>query len=125
MSLTQIILLAASSVAGALTAQTITFAALGAKRLGNTPFTVSASASSALPVAFSSLTTATCRVVGSVVTLVAQGTCTIRASQAGDGSYAAAAPVDQTFGISATAVVQFTYDAAGNILTIQRIGSPQ
>jgi hypothetical protein len=77
-----------------------------------------------LPVAFSSLTTSTCRVVGTVVTLVAQGTCTIRASQAGNGSFAAAAPVDRTFSVTANAIVQYTYDATGNIITIQRLGSP-
>lgn len=124
MSLMQIGWLAASPIASALTAQTISFAALSGKSLGTAPFTVGASASSALPVAFSSLTTSTCRVVGTVVTLVAQGTCTIRASQAGNGSFAAAAPVDRTFGITASALVQYTYDAAGNVLTIQRIGSP-
>jgi hypothetical protein len=80
-------------------AQTITFASLSSKVLGSPPFTVSASASSGLPVSFTSLTTATCTVSGNTVTLVATGTCTIKATQPGNTTYAAAAAVTQSFQI--------------------------
>ena len=86
--------------------QTITFGALGPRALNAGPFSVSATASSGLPVTFSSLTVGACTVNGNTVTLVAVGTCTIRASQAGDATYAPAPNVDQGFGVVATLVPQ-------------------
>ncbi len=80
--------------------QTITFATLPNKSLGGPPFSIGATASSGLPVAFSSLTVAVCTVAGSTVTLVATGTCTIRASQPGNAAYAPAADVDRTFTVA-------------------------
>lgn len=124
LALLQIGWLAASPGASALTSQTISFATLSAKTFGAAPFTVSATASSGLAVSFASLTTTTCTVSGATVTMVAAGTCTVRASQAGNASFAAATPVDRSFNITVSAVIQYTYDAAGNILKIQRIGSP-
>ena len=88
------------TVSAAPISQTITFGALANQILGAAPFTVSATATSGLPVAFSSLTTATCTVSGSSVTLVAVGTCTVRASQAGNATYAAAANVDPSFSVT-------------------------
>jgi len=80
--------------------QTITFNALPNKTFGNPPFTVSATASSGLPVVFSSLTTAVCTLAGNKVTIVAAGTCTIRASQSGDATYAPAPNVDRSFAVA-------------------------
>jgi hypothetical protein len=80
-------------------AQTITFAPLPNRRMGTPPFTVSATASSGLAVSFASATPATCRVAGDTVTLLELGGCTIKAIQAGNATYAAAAPVTQTFEI--------------------------
>jgi ABC-type Fe3+-hydroxamate transport system substrate-binding protein len=77
--------------------QTITFGALSNKPLGTAPFTVTATASSGLPVTFASTTTAICTVSGNTVTLVAVGRCTIHATQTGDADYAAATPVNQSF----------------------------
>lgn len=105
----------------ALTSQTISFAALSGKSLGSLPFTVGATASSGLVVSFASLTATTCTVNGGTVTLLSVGSCTIRASQPGNASFAAAPSVDQSFGITVNAVIQYTYDAAGNVATIQRI----
>ena len=112
---------APSSPVLALTSQTISFSALSGKNLGVAPFTVNATASSGLVVSFASLTATTCAVSGATVALLAVGTCTIRASQPGNASFAAAPPVDRSFGIAVNAVIQYTYDAAGNIATIQRI----
>jgi hypothetical protein len=105
-----------------LTPQTIVFAALVDRVLGAAPFTVSATASSGLPVSFASLTAPVCTVSGNTVTLVAVGTCTIRGSQAGNANYAAAPNVDQSFAVGTVApsAVQYTYDAAGNLIQIQR-----
>ncbi|MGE0822041.1 MAG: hypothetical protein AB7G75_03545 [Candidatus Binatia bacterium] len=96
--------------------QTITFNALTNKTYGDADFSVSATASSGLPVAFSSQTTSVCTVSGTTVHIVSAGTCTLRASQAGDSSYNAAPNVDQSFTINkanATVVVtpyNVTYD---------------
>ena len=80
--------------------QSISFAALGNKTTTETPFSVSASASSGLGVSFSSLTTSVCTVSGSTVTLLATGTCTIRASQGGNTNYNAAPTIDRSFTVS-------------------------
>lgn len=96
----------------ALTSQTITFAALSGKTFGDAPFTVSATASSGLPVTFSSQTAAVCTVSGATVTIIAAGSCTVRASQAGDATYAAAPNVDRTFTV-AKAAQTITFGALG------------
>jgi hypothetical protein len=95
--------------------QSISFGALGNQTLGAAPFALSATASSGLPVSFSSLTSAVCTLSGSTVTLVAAGTCTIRAAQAGNGNYAAAPNVDQSLTITAALVGQtISFSALGN-----------
>jgi hypothetical protein len=100
--------------------QTITFGSLANRSLGTPPFGVTATASSGLPVSFGSLTTALCTVSASTVTLVATGTCTIRASQSGNATYAPAPNVDQSFTVTPFVGVQYIYDAAGNLVGIQR-----
>jgi len=88
--------------------QVISFAALPMRALGTAPFTVTATGgASGNPVTFTSLTSAVCTatgVNGSLITLLTAGTCTLRASQAAGGNYAAATPADQGFliGTSAT-----------------------
>jgi sugar lactone lactonase YvrE len=80
--------------------QTITFGALSNRSLGIAPFALSATASSGLAVNFASTTSPVCTVSGITVTLVAVGTCTIQASQAGNTNYAVATPVNQSFQVS-------------------------
>ena len=77
--------------------QTISFGALSGQPLGAPPFTVSATSSAGLTVAFTSATTSVCTVSGSTVTLAASGTCTIDANQAGNGNVSAAPQVAQSF----------------------------
>ena len=77
--------------------QSINFGALSDKTIGDPPFKVSATASSGLPVSFSSQTNAVCTVAGKTVTLAAVGTCRIAAFQAGDGASAPAAEVARSF----------------------------
>jgi uncharacterized protein (TIGR03437 family) len=84
--------------------QTIVFGALANQVLGAAPFTIGASASSGLPVSFTSLTTAVCTVSGSLVTLAAVGTCTIQTTQPGNAGFAAATPVDRSFLVTAVAL---------------------
>ena len=72
--------------------------------LGVSPFDVSATASSGYLISFASTTFSVCTVSGSgTVTIVAVGTCSITASQAGDSAYAAATPVTQSFLVVAPA----------------------
>ncbi|HUI49489.1 MAG TPA: N,N-dimethylformamidase beta subunit family domain-containing protein, partial [Acidimicrobiia bacterium] len=82
--------------------QTITFGALPNATLAQSPVTVSATASSGLPVTFSSVTAGVCTVAGSTVTLLATGTCTIQADQAGNGTYNPAPAVQQSFTVLPT-----------------------
>jgi hypothetical protein len=92
--------------------QTITFGALSNQVYGSAPFTVSATASSGLPVSFASMTTSVCTVSTSTVTLLAGGTCTIQATQAGNTNYAAATPVMQSFTVTpASQAITFTTSA--------------
>ncbi|HEY4954422.1 MAG TPA: RCC1 domain-containing protein, partial [Gemmatimonadaceae bacterium] len=53
-------------------------------------YAVSATATSGLPVAFSTSTPGTCSVSGATVTFIAVGTCTVAADQAGDATHLAA-----------------------------------
>ncbi len=78
--------------------QTITFDGLSSKTFGDPDFTVNAIASSSLAVTFSA--SGSCNVSGSTVHLTGAGSCTITASQAGDGNYNSAANVAQPFSIA-------------------------
>jgi hypothetical protein len=80
--------------------QTITFGALGGKTFGDADFGVSATADSGLAVSFSSETPSVCTVTGSTVHIVSAGICTVRASQAGNGTYNPALNVDQSFTVA-------------------------
>jgi len=93
--------------------QTITFGALPNQVLGAAPFTVSATAGSGLAVSFASRTTSVCTVSGSTVTLIATGTCTIRATQAGNADYLPATPVNQSFRVTALTITTFNVPGAG------------
>jgi len=86
------------------TPQTITFGAAPSIAAGGAG-TVSAAASSGLPVTFGSQTTGTCTVSGSTVTGVDAGICTIAADQAGDSTYAPAPQAVQSFSIGGRTVV--------------------
>ena len=84
-------------------AQTITFGAPPSNCSANGTCSVSATASSGLPVTFSSQTSSVCTISGSTVTGVTVGTCTIAANQAGNASYSAAPQVAQSFSIAGKA----------------------
>jgi hypothetical protein len=77
--------------------QIIDFDLLPSYALADFPLTLSAMASSGLPVTFSSSTPGVCTVIGSMVTLVSTGTCTIVASQAGNDTYNPAVNVSRSF----------------------------
>jgi len=84
--------------------QTITFASLPNKTVGDPAFLLSASGgASAQPVTFSSSTPAVADVVGNQVTIRTAGTTTITANQAGNANYLAAPPVPQLLTINSAA----------------------
>jgi hypothetical protein len=97
------------TVTAPLAAQNIAFAPLPDRASGSAPFTLIATASSGLPVSFASLTLSNCTVAGSTATLVAAGTCTVRASQPGNATYAAAANVDRSFQVTTPAPQTITF----------------
>jgi hypothetical protein len=77
--------------------QTITFSTPSTMTVGGSTQTVAPTASSSLTVTLTSTTTGICTVTGFVITAVASGTCSITASQAGDGNFSAATNVIRTF----------------------------
>ena len=91
--------------------QTISFGPLGNETYGDQPFAVSATASSGLRVDFSS--SGDCSVSGTTVTISRAGSCTITASQDGNGNYHPAKSVQQTFAIAkATPTITWSAPAA-------------
>ena len=87
--------------------QSISFAAPATQTMGAPAPTLSATSSSGLAVTLNSKTPAVCTVSGTTLTLVSAGTCTIEASQTGNASWLAAAPV----------AVSFTVNIAGTVVT--------
>ena len=81
----------------------------------NTDFDLStfASSSAGLGVTFATLTSAKCLVNGTVLTIRQSGTCTIRASQAGNSKYIAATSVDASFVIASTQSISFSVSSVG------------
>jgi len=99
--------------------QTITFDPLSNISLSSTPPALSATASSALTVSFASTTPAVCTVLGTTVTLVDLGLCSITASQSGDTDWSAATEVVQSFTVTLDNLV-LTEDAASGL----QVGQP-
>jgi uncharacterized repeat protein (TIGR02543 family) len=88
------------STLAAKTDQAITFAQPADAMTTGGPVTLSATASSGLAVSYVSNSPSVCTVSGSTVTIVGPGTCSITASQPGDGTYEPASDVTRTFQIS-------------------------
>jgi hypothetical protein len=75
------------STVGTLQDQSITFVGIPPHAVTDAPFTVSATASSGLPIVFSSYTTSVCTVSGSTVSVSAIGICSLAADQTGNSEY--------------------------------------
>ncbi len=82
--------------------QTMRFANPGSKALSVGSFTASSSADSGLTVSLASSTGSVCSVTGFTVGLLATGTCTLIASQAGNSNYDAATNVERSFSVTAS-----------------------
>ncbi|MBL8510346.1 MAG: VCBS repeat-containing protein, partial [Betaproteobacteria bacterium] len=96
--------------------QTISFPGIASKTLGDAPFSITATGgASGNPVLFSSITPTVCAAsstsaTSATITLIAAGTCTIAANQAGNSSYQPAAQVSQSF-----SVIMLTPNAVQNL----------
>jgi len=84
--------------------QTITFTSTAptSAMLGDPVYVVAATANSGLAVTFASATPSVCTVSGTSVSYVAAGTCTVRAAQAGNTTWAAAPEATQSFLVTPT-----------------------
>jgi hypothetical protein len=76
--------------------QNITFTSLASKLVGDADFNLSATASSGLPVSYTSSNTNVATITGNTVTILAVGSTVITAAQTGNLNYNAATNVQQT-----------------------------
>jgi hypothetical protein len=83
------------------TPQEISFSAPADKYLGETPFDPIGTATSTLPVSYSTSPLSVCNYLGAKVHLLGLGTCTIVARQSGNLTYARATAVTRTFEVLA------------------------
>ena len=96
--------------------QTIAFRPLVDRTYGDAPFTLSATSSSGLPVAFA-VASGPATVSGTTLAISGAGLVTIVASQDGDGSYRSAPTVAQTFEVHrATPVIALVGDASKKVI---------
>lgn len=101
----------ARTIAVAAQPQTISFAGLTNKVLGESAFALSATGgASSNAVVFSSATPNVCSTGGAngaIVTMLNAGTCTLNANQAGNSNYAAATQVSRSFEVTVRYTVSF------------------
>ncbi len=100
--------LSAAEIAGTYTSQTITFNAIASKLMGDEDVDPAATASSGLPVTYTSSDTTVAKIVDGKVRILSTGTSTITASQAGNNSYWPAASQSKVLSVAITANTQLT-----------------
>ncbi len=101
-----------------LMSQTITFDAISAKTLGEDPFTLTATTTSDLDVTFSSTSDKIEVTSVGEVTLLAAGSVTIDANQAGNATFAAAETVSQSFCINPATPIITVSDNDTDVVTL-------
>ncbi len=97
--------------------QTITFAVLSDRTIGDGSFTLGASASSGLTVSYVSSNAAVATVSGNTVTIVGAGSTNITASQAGNTNYNPASAVMRTLNVSDMPSPEITTDPVSRNVT--------
>ena len=103
---------------GAQASQTISFSAIDQHFTNDQPFPLSASASSGLMVTFTILDNGPATISGSNVVLGgAAGTVVVQASQGGDGTYAAAPSVTQSFKVVTPVYAVYLGSTGGTVVT--------
>jgi uncharacterized protein YjdB len=103
-------------------AQSIVFQPLSDKTPESAPFTLSAESSSGLPVSFASSNPSVASVNGNVVTVHAEGTINITATQGGDSNWFAATPTVQQ--LKVTAVPRDDQTITFDPLANKQLGDP-
>jgi hypothetical protein len=98
---------------GSLQTQTINFGNIPVKKIGDLEFDPGATASSGLPVSYTSSNPGVATIVDGKIHIVGSGVVTITAAQPGDDNYAAAANVAQTLTI--TGIAAGDYMSTGNM----------
>ena len=91
--------------------QTITFPNPGTQTYGGAPVTLTATASSGLPVTYTVIAGAA-TVSGNVLTITGAGTVTVQANQAGNEQWQAAPPVNDTFTVTPAVLTVTASDAS-------------
>lgn len=86
--------------------QTISFAELAARQVDDDPFNPGATASSGLPVTYTSSSTSIATVVGTLVTIHGDGTVTITAHQSGNANYHEAPSVARTLEVTMVTAIE-------------------
>jgi sugar lactone lactonase YvrE len=100
-----------SGTSSSQSSQTITFPVIPTQTYGGSPTTLTATASSGLPVSYTVLS-GPATVSGNILTLTGAGSVTVEADQAGNSQYSPAPPVSQTFTVNqATQTITFTQNA--------------
>ena len=95
--------------------QTITFTTPAGQTVG-TPLALTATASSGLPVTYTTPTPGVCAVSGAEAMFFTAGSCTIDANQAGNSTYTAAPQVEVSFAVTGTP--SFTIDSSSQALSV-------
>jgi hypothetical protein len=103
--------------------QSITFGALSGRTVLAAPATLAASATSGLTVSFTSETTEVCTVSGTTLAIADIGTCTVTATQSGDGVYLAAPSVSRSFVITRVLLTNKTVQFTGPDGTTPIVGA--
>ncbi|HVV44603.1 MAG TPA: FG-GAP-like repeat-containing protein, partial [Bryobacteraceae bacterium] len=103
--------------------QIITFNTIPPKILGSAPFIVSAQSDAHLPVALASTTSSVCRAASTLVTLLATGTCTIEATQAGDANHLSAT-AQRSFSVVRSSVAGTLTAPAGTPISVGDFTQP-
>ncbi|MBN1186209.1 MAG: RICIN domain-containing protein [Bacteroidales bacterium] len=94
-----------SALAGTQSSQTITFNSIPTKTVGDADFSPGAIASSGLAVSYTSSNTSVATIVNGNIHILAAGTSTITASQAGNATYYPAPDVSQTLTVVNNSIV--------------------
>ncbi|MEZ5047638.1 MAG: endonuclease [Chitinophagaceae bacterium] len=93
------------------TNQTITFNSLPNVMIGSPNFLLNATASSGLPVSYSSSDTNVVKISGNLVSIIGLGTTTITATQNGNANYTAANPVNQNLTVINSVIAAWDFNA--------------
>jgi hypothetical protein len=105
-------------------AQTITFPAIASQTFGTPPITLSATASSGLPVSFT-VVSGPATLNGSVLSFTGSGQVTVSASQAGNATYSAAPTVPQSFTVNPAPLLTFSQWEALYAISSAATGTPE